>query len=75
MSEYRDRLASIGYLSRGRTRAQARAGRSHPESGKPYQAVKDENGNVVTEHGRPGTGVSDRQDVHIYAEHITGEAG
>jgi hypothetical protein len=63
----RDKLLSIGYLSKGRTRARVREGRAHPESGEPFKAVKDELGNVVTEHGKPGTGLSDRQDVNILA--------
>lgn len=69
---YRDRLLSVGYLSKGRTRARVREGREHPESGKPYKATKDELGNVVTEHGARGSGVSDRQDVSIHAPHVTG---
>jgi hypothetical protein len=71
---YRDRLLSIGYLSRGRTQARVREGRAHPDSGKPFKAVKDELGNVVTEHGKPGTGLSDRQDVTIHQrEPVTAE--
>ena len=70
---YRDRLLSIGYLSHGRTRPLVRDGREHPESGKPFKAVRDELGNVVTEHGARGSGVSDRQDVHIYqGDPVTG---
>jgi hypothetical protein len=69
---YRDKLASIGYLSRGRTRAQTviSEGRAHPESGERYVTRRDENGHDVTEHGRAGTGLSDRQDVHIHAQPI-----
>jgi hypothetical protein len=67
------RLRSIGYLSRGRTRARVREGREHPESGKPFRAVTDDLGNTVTEHGPRGSGVSDRQDVLIEAPHVTGE--
>jgi len=63
-----DKLRSIGYLSRGRTQSRTRSGRSHPESGKPYKVTRDECGNDVTEHGAPGAGVSDRQDVTIHAE-------
>jgi hypothetical protein len=69
---YRAKLLSIGYLSRGRTQARVREGRQHPDSGKPFKAVKDELGNVVTEHGARGSGVSDRQDVNIHAPHVTG---
>lgn len=62
---YRDKLLSVGYLPRGRTRARVREGREHPDSGKPFKAVTDELGHTVTEHGKPGSGLSDRQDVHI----------
>jgi hypothetical protein len=65
-SEFLERMRSIGYLSRGRTKARVREGREHPDSGKPYKAVKDELGNVVTEHGVRGSGVSDRQDANIF---------
>lgn len=64
-SEFLERMRSIGYLSRGRTRSRTSGGRAHPDSGKPYKAVTDELGGTVTEHGTPGTGVSDRQDAHI----------
>lgn len=64
---YRDRLLGIGYLSKGRSdrRRVIREGRAHPDSGKPFKTVRDECGNDVTEHGKPGTGLSDRQDVNI----------
>jgi hypothetical protein len=66
-----EKLRSIGYLSRGRTRAKVvDEGRSHPDSGEPYKTVRDENGNDVTEHGAPGAGVSDRQDVNIHAQTV-----
>jgi hypothetical protein len=64
-SEWLERMRSIGYLSGGRTRDRERSGRSHPDSGKPFKAVTDEAGNVVTEHSDPGSGVSCRQDVEI----------
>lgn len=67
MSEFADKVRSIGYLSRGRTRDRVISeGRAHPESGKPFKTVRDEAGNDVTEHGPAGAGVSDRQDVHLY---------
>jgi hypothetical protein len=66
------RLRSIGYLSRGRTRARVQEGREHAETGKPWKATTDEAGNTVTEHGAAGSGVSDRQDVNIMAPHVTG---
>lgn len=65
MSDWLDKMRSIGYLSGGRTRSREQSGREHPESGKPFKAVTDELGNVVTEHGDPGSGVSARQDVEI----------
>jgi hypothetical protein len=63
-----DKLRSIGYLSRGRTMSRSRSGREHPESGKPYKVTRDEAGHDVTEHGAPGSGLSDRQDVTINME-------
>ena len=71
-SEWQDKMRSIGHLSRGRTRNREVSGRSHPESGKPFKAVRDELGNVVTEHGKPGSGVSYRQDAHVYPEVVRG---
>ena len=69
-SEFLEKMRSVSYLSRGRTRSQIREGRSHPDSGRPFKVTRDELGNDVTEHGTPGTGVSDRQDAHIHAETI-----
>ena len=74
-SEFLEKMRSIGYLSRGRTQAKVREGREHPDSGEPYKATKDELGNIVTEHGRPGTAVSDRQDAHVFPETIEYELG
>ena len=56
-------MRSIGYLSRGRTMSRSKSGRAHPESGEPYKTTRDECGNDVTEHGKAGSGLSDRQDV------------
>jgi hypothetical protein len=64
-SEWQEKMRSVGYLSRGRTGSRQVSGREHPDSGKPYKAVLDEAGNVVTEHSDPGSGVSCRQDVEI----------
>jgi hypothetical protein len=64
-SEWQQKMRSIGFLSRGRTRSRSVSGREHPDSGKPYKAVLDEAGNVVTEHSEPGSGVAFRQDVEI----------
>jgi hypothetical protein len=69
-SEFLEKMRSIGYLSRGRTQSRTRDGRAHPDSGKPYKTTRDELGNDVTEHGTPGTGVSDRQDAHIRPDTI-----
>lgn len=65
-----DKLRSIGHLTRGRTRSRSKSGREHPESGEPYQVTRDELGNDVTEHGKRGSGVSDRQDVNIRPEPV-----
>ena len=65
MSEFSDKIKSVGYLSGGRTRSREASGRAHPESGKPYKATTDELGNTVTEHSDPGSGVSCRQDVEV----------
>ena len=64
------KLRSIGHLSRGRTMSRSTSGREHPDSGLPYKVTTDEHGNDVTEHGRPGAGVSERQDVEIRAETV-----
>lgn len=65
-----DKLRSIGHLKGGRTMSRAVSGRTHPESGLPYQVTTDELGNQVTEHGAQGTGTSQRQDVNINAETV-----
>lgn len=67
MSAYSDSLKGIGFLSRGRTMSRSRSGREHPDSGEPFKVTRDELGNDVTEHGKQGAGVSDRQDVLIHA--------
>ena len=69
-SEDRDKWRSIGHLSKGRTMSRSRSGREHPESGEPFKVTRDEFGNDVTEHGKRGAGVSDRQDVNIHAETV-----
>ncbi len=60
-----EKLRSIGHLSKGRTVSRSKSGREHPDSGEPFKRTRDELGNYVTEHGRPGSGVSDRQDAEI----------
>jgi len=46
------------------------SGREHPDSGLPFKTTTDELGNDVTEHGRAGSGTSERQDVSISAETV-----
>ena len=67
------KLRSIGHLKGGRTRATVTEGREHPDSRLPYKTVTDELGNDVTEHGRPGSGTSERQDVQINAATVRHE--
>lgn len=75
MSDFAEKIRTIGYLSHGRTRRREQSGRDHPDSGLPYKAVTDELGNVVTEHSVPGSGVSVRQDVEIRPAAVRGETG
>lgn len=56
---YREKLLSIGYLSRGRSRAQVREGRRG--DGIRVKATTDEAGNTVTEHATK----DDRVDVTV----------
>lgn len=60
---YREKLLSVGFLAGGRTRPTVAESRG--EDGSRRKAVTDELDNTVTEHTRPGTGVSHRQDVLI----------
>ena len=62
-----EKLRSIGHVSR-LTGSRSRSGREHPETGKPFKVTRDELGNDVTEHGKAGSGLSDRHDVNIHAE-------
>lgn len=66
----REKLRSVGHLRGGRTMSRVTSGREHPDSGLPYQTTRDELGNDVTEHGTPGSGTSQRQDVSINAETV-----
>ncbi len=75
MSEFLDKLKTIGVLRGGRTRDREASGREHPDSGLPYKAVTDEAGNTVTEHSVPGSGVSVRQDVEIRPAAVQGKTG
>ena len=71
MNAYREKLLSVGVIAR-RARDRVIEGREHLDSGHPFKTVTDELGNMVTEHGARGTGVSERQDVAINAPHVTG---
>lgn len=69
-AEWLERIRSVGHLGQQtRTRVLAE-GREHPESGEPFVTRRDENGHDVTEHGKAGSGCSDRQDVTINAKPI-----
>ena len=63
---YRDRLLSVGYLPRGRTKARVREGRAHPETGRAFKATTDELGNTVTELDTK----DDRVDAHVRPETV-----
>lgn len=69
----RDKYASIGHLRGGRTRPAVLEQR-HGD-GTSTKATTDELGNTVTEHTRPGTGVSHRQDVEVRPQtvHLKGQ--
>lgn len=56
----REKLLSIGYLSKGRTRPKVREYRDKND-GHRIKATTDEAGNTVTQHNTP----DDRQDVLI----------
>ena len=64
-NEFTDRMRSIGYLSRGRTRSVSVVeGRGHPETGVPFKATTDERNHTTTEHATP----DDRVDVLLRPE-------
>jgi len=65
-----EKLRSIGHLSKGRTMSRSKSGREHPETGLPYKTTRDELGNDVIEHGKAGSGLSERQDVMIRPETV-----
>jgi hypothetical protein len=56
---YRDRLLSVGVISR-RSGPVIREGREHPETGRPWKATEDETV-IVTEHSTP----EDRVDATV----------
>jgi hypothetical protein len=60
----RDKLLSVGYLARGRTRDRVVEGRR--DDGVRVKATTDELGNTTTEHASR----DDRVDVHIAAPHL-----
>jgi len=62
MSEFADKIRSIGVISR-RSGPVVREGRR--ADGVRVKATTDELGNTVTEHAQ-----GDRQDVHIRAPHV-----
>lgn len=68
-NEFTERMRSIGVISK-RSRSTVQEGRAHPDSGLPYKATTDEFNNTVTEHSRPGSAVTDRQDVLVRPETI-----
>ena len=48
MSEFADKVRSLGYLSRGRTRdTRIREGREHPETGVPYKVTETDAGRTI----------------------------
>lgn len=48
MSEFADKVRSLGYLSRGRTRdTRVREGRAHPETGVPYKVTETDAGRTI----------------------------
>lgn len=61
---FRDKLLSIGVIGKRSERPIIKDGRTHPETGLPYKSTTTEWG-TVTEHGRPGSAVSQRQDVNV----------
>lgn len=68
MSEFADKVRSLGYLSRGRTRPRVTEGRRSErdpgvDAGQRTKSTTDELGNTVTES-------SNRQDVMIRAPHV-----
>jgi len=59
-----DKLRSLGYLSRGRTRDRVKEYRKD-ETGERTKETTDQLGNVVTQHAH-----GDRQDVTIHAPKV-----
>lgn len=48
MSEFAEKVRSLGFLSRGRTRdTRVREGRHHPDTGVPYKITETDAGRIV----------------------------
>lgn len=59
------KVRSISVMGSGaRERSRPKSG-TDPRTGMRYQSVLDENNTTITEHSKPGTGYSVRQDVNI----------
>lgn len=53
MSEFADKVRSLGYLSRGRTRdTRVREGRQHPDTGVAYKITETDAGRTVEHNTR-----------------------
>lgn len=61
---YLEKLRSVGFMTRGRTRPKIVEG--YDRDGARTKAVTDELGNTVTEHNNS----KDQVDVHIRAPHL-----
>lgn len=59
------KMRSIGIISK-RTRTRYREGKQHPETGVPWKARTDSDGNTVTEHANK----DNRVDVQVQAETV-----
>ena len=67
MSEFADKVRSLGYLSRGRTRsARVVEGRHHPETGVAYKTTVTDAGRT-TEHNTK----DDRVDAVVTPQTVT----
>jgi hypothetical protein len=66
VTDFADKVRSLAVIGR-RTRDQVNTWRT--EDGERHQAVRDELGNVVTQHSRPLSD-NDRQDVLVQAQTV-----
>ena len=62
----REKMRSIGIISK-RTRTRYREGKQHPETGVPWKATTDSDGNTVTEHANKDS----RVDVKVCPATVT----